>query len=102
MRSKDVGFLIEHLHWHAYKWREIGTALGFQHGELENIRQSFPRATMQQLLRELIYQWSQWPTVTHSEVPTMEKLYDAMRSGSVGLGAVANELYSKRTLLPSW
>ncbi len=101
MKSGDVGFLVEHLHLYAFKWREIGLALNFHHGELENIVHSSPGATVQQLLTELLSQWSQWPTATHSDVPTMKRLRDALRSGLVGLGAEANALYDKRTLLPS-
>ncbi len=102
MKSEDVSFLMEHLHLYAFKWREIGTALCFHHSELENIFHSSPGATVQQLLTELLSQWSQWPTAAHSDVPTMERLRDALRSGLVGLGAEANTLYDKRTLLPSW
>ena len=101
VKSRDVSFLMMHLHQYAYKWRDIGTALNFQHSELENISHGFPRATIQQLLTELLSQWSQWPTADHSDVPTMERLRDALRSGLVGLGAQANDLYELRSQLPS-
>ncbi len=101
VRSQDVAFLVEHLHKYAFKWREIGTVLRFHHDELEIIFYSLPGATSQRLLRELLSQWSQWPTADHSDVPTMERLRDALQSGLVGLGAEANALYDKRTLLPS-
>ena len=80
------------LHPHEHKWRDIGGALGFSVGELENIRQNFPVAPVEQLLRELLSQWTQWPTETHPETPTMEMLQNALRSGPVGLGAVAEKL----------
>ena len=99
--SDDVHFLMCSLHKHAYKWREIGAALSFHHGELENIIQTFPRAAPQRLLTELLNQWSQWPTAEHPQAPTMERLCDALRSGQVGLGAEANDLYATRTGLPS-
>ena len=92
---------MSHLCKHAYKWKEIGLALGFLHGELEGMLQSDPRAKVQQLLVELLSQWSQWPTTGHSNVPTMERLRDALRSDLVGLGAVANDLYKLRHFLPS-
>ena len=92
---------MNHLHQFAYKWREIGTALSFHHGDLENISQTFPRGTPQQLLTELLSQWSEWPTAIHSGVPTVERLCDALRSGLVGLGALANSLQDTRTQLPS-
>ena len=102
VKSEDVGFLVKHLHLYASKWREIGTALDFHPGELDNIVHSLPGANVQRLLTELLGEWSQWPTATHSDLPTMERLRDALRSGLVGLGAEANTLYQKRTLLPSW
>ena len=102
MRSGDVAFLVSHLHKDAsHKWSEIGLALNFRDGELKSIIQSFPRATTQQLLTELLSQWCQWPTADHSDVPTMERLCDALRSGLVGLGAQANDLYELRNSLPS-
>ena len=100
MKSEDVYILIECLYQHAYKWKEIGLALHFLPGELESI--SHPNANPLQLLRELLSQWCQWPTATHSDVPTLESLMDALHSGPVGLGAAANDLYSKRSLLSSW
>ncbi len=101
VRSGDVNWLMEFLHKCAYRWREIGSALNFQYGELENINRSNPGATTQQLLTELLSQWSQWPTADHPDDPTIERLCDALRSGQVGLGAVANTLYELRDSLPS-
>ena len=98
--SGDIAFVMSHLCQRAYKWREIGLALHFEDGELENIRHSFPTATTQQLLSKLLSQWSQWPTADHSDVPTMERLCDALRSGLVGLGAEADHLYGLRHSLP--
>ena len=72
--SEDVNFLMANLHKYAYKWRDIGSSLNFHPGELENISQSFPKATTQQLVTELLSQWSQWPTSDHSDAPTMERL----------------------------
>ena len=85
----------------SHKWKEIGLALNFLDGELKGIEHSFPRATTQQLLTELLSQWTQWPTAEHPDVPTMEVLCDALRSGLVGQGALANDIYELRYLLPS-
>ncbi len=102
VRSDDVGYLASHLCKNAsHKWREIGLALGFLDGELKSISLSFPGATAQQLLTELLSQWSQWPTAAHPDAPTMERLRDALRSGLVELGAVASDLYELRNFLPS-
>ena len=96
-----MNMLMSHLHKYAYKWREIGSSLNFHHGELENISQSPPGADPKQYLKELLIQWSHWPTADHSDVPTMEKLRDALGSGLVGLGVEANDLYELRNFLPS-
>ena len=101
MKDSDVSFLVGHLCKSASKWREIGIALGFLPGELDNIAHPIPGAPTQRLLTELLSQWSQWPTANHSDVPTMEKLRDALRSGLVGLGAEAADLYELRNYLPS-
>ena len=101
VKSEDVTFLMKHLNTHAYKWKAIGNALNFQHGELDNISQSSSGTTTQQLLGELLSQWSQWPTDNHTDYPTMERLCNALRNDMVGLGAVANELFGLRNSLPS-
>ena len=101
VRSEDVSTLMSHLYKNSYKWWDIGTSLNFQNGELENIKQSKPGAHPQQLLNELLSQWSQWPTVDHPEDPTMERLCDALRSGLVRLGATADHLFEIRNFLPS-
>ncbi len=102
VRSDDVGYLASHLCKNAsHKWREIGLTLGFLDGELKSISLSFPRATAQQLLTELLSQWSQWPTAAHPDAPTMERLRDALCSGLVELGAVASDLYELKNFLPS-
>ena len=101
VRTQDISFLMTHLHQYAYKWRDIGISLGFSHGDSENITHSSPRATTQQLLSELLSQWSQWPTAYHTDIPTMGRLYDTLRSTLVELGAVANDLYKMKNQLPS-
>ena len=98
LKSEDVGVLMDCLHQYAYKWREIGTALRFLPGELECIVLTFsrdgPHGGPQRLLKELLNIWCQWPIATHPDVPTVERLESALRSGPVGLGAVANNLRS--------
>ena len=79
-----------HLHKHVYKWREIGGALDFHLGEIENISQT--GGTPQQLLTKLLTEWSQWPTDNHPTQPTLDSLCAALQSGRVGLGALATDL----------
>ncbi len=98
IRSSDVPFLMSHMYRHAYKWRDIGLSLNFQHGELENIATA---TTEREKLTRLLDQWAQWPTADHPGTATMERLHDALCSGMVGLGAQANDLYELRIYLPS-
>ena len=89
--DKDVGFLMGFLCQYSYKWKDIGTALHFLPGDLENINHN--HQDVQQSLNAVLCQWVQWPTTAHPQTPTMEMLRDALRSDLVGLGAVANQLY---------
>ena len=95
----DVNKLIAHLHKHAYKWREIGGALNFEQGELENISHAAGNDP-QQLLTKLLTEWSQWPTEDHPTDPTLESLCKALRSGMVGLGKMAKDLEAQANHLP--
>ena len=98
MESQDVSFLTQFLCNYAYMWEGIGTELNFQHGELQNIKQSSPIASPQQHLNQLLDTWAQWP---NSSLPTVKRLCDALRSNLVGLGVEANKLHERRYCLPS-
>ena len=102
MKNEDVQFLMKYLHQCAYKWKAIGEALHFLYGELKNIEHSNPGADVEQFLRVLLNRWCQWPTESHKDLPTIEKLCDALRSDAVGFGGIAREVYDDRTHLPSW
>ena len=80
---------------HASKWREIGAALDFSQGEMDNIQtkplllQSAPESW----LRELLTQWLQRaPGSKHcsTEFPTRKALRMALLK--VNLGQLAEEL----------
>ncbi len=102
VRSEDVSFLMTHVMYKcSFRWREIGLSLSFQPYELDNISSSSPTSSTQQYLAQLLSQWCQWPTTDHSASPTMERLWDALHSGMVGLGAAAQELYNLIAHLPS-
>lgn len=98
--DKDVGFLVGLLCTHAYKWNDIGLALGFLSGEIGNISCIYPPSP-QKHLTELLSQWAQWPTPAHPQDPTVEAMCAALRSNLVGLGATANELDSMKSSFPS-
>lgn len=103
MKQEDVPYLTKHLCLYKSKWRDIGTALGFLYDELENITHSTaaPLRGAAELLEELLNKWSHWPTESHHDAPTLERLCDALRSNLVGLGDVANRLSAKKGCLPS-
>ena len=101
VESQDVSFLMKFLCNYAFKWEGIGTALNFQHGELQNIKHSSPIASPQQHLNQLLDTWAQWPNSSHQEIPTVKRLCDALRSDLVGLGAEANKLHERKYCLPS-
>ena len=96
-----MNFLTQFLCNYAYMWEGIGTALNFQHGELQNIKHSSPIASPQQHFNQLLDTWAQWPNSSHHQVPTVKRLCDALRSNLVGLGAEANKLHERRYSLPS-
>ena len=101
MKTEDVNFLMARLSHYAHRWDNIGSALNFLPGELDNIRYSPQALNLQQRLRELLTQWSQWPTKDHPQPPTLEALCDALQGSLVNLGAVANDIYALKDQLPS-
>ena len=101
VKSQDVSFLVKFLYKYAYMWERIGTALKFQYGELQNIKDSSPIASPQHHLNQLLDKWTQWPNCSHHEVPTVKRLCDALRSDALGLTAEANKLQEGRHSLLS-
>ena len=99
--QEDVNFLLGVLCTSAHKWEFIGMALGFLDGELKNISSSSPTAGVQRHLKEMLSQWAHWPTKTHPDPPTLERLCDALRSQLVGLGNVADHVYKQKSCLQS-
>lgn len=59
----DHSWIYEKLEDKAFKWRDIGRAIGFKQGEMDNI-QSDPMLLTQSApksyLREMLSQWLQW------------------------------------------
>ena len=43
-------------------------------------------------LQEVLCRWVQWPTTEHPNSPTLEALCAALRSPTVGLGSLAEEM----------
>ena len=75
-------------------WRDIGTALGFSSGELNEI-ESMPlllSRAPKRFLEKLVEKWLQWPCEGHNSEPTVEALCKALKNKTVGLGALAKKV----------
>ena len=63
LKDKDHRWMYEKLEGRAYKWRDIGRAIGFSEAEMGNI-QSNPILLLQSppksYLREMLSQWLLW------------------------------------------
>ena len=95
LSSHHLFSLLQQLHEHAAKWRDIGGALGFTQGELDTIIASPPLHTTAPMswLCKMLSDWLQWAPgdgrgSTH--VATLEKLKDALKQAN--LGATAQSL----------
>ena len=76
---------------YSYKWRDIGLALGFTLSEL-NLIDHKPILMLNapsSYLEALLGQFVEWPNEDHENYPTLKKLCEALRSSTVGLGALA-------------
>ena len=98
--EKDIPFLLENLNDYTFKWREIGIALGFSLLEIDTIDEDLKGKTSIIHLASLLNRWWQWPNQHHKEKPTLERLCKALDS-TLGLGALARKLLSRRNELPS-
>ena len=76
MKTEDVHALAHDLRDYAYKWEEIGLALGFLPDELQNIKYSV--STLTERFEEVLHLWSQWPNGCHRLAPTKEMLVGAL------------------------
>ena len=90
----DIINLLHLLQDYSFKWNEIGLSLGFVTPELTTIS-SMPLLLVGapiSYLQELLSQWVQWPTASHSIRPTLESLCAALQSSLVGLGSLADQV----------
>ena len=93
--SSHCGTLLNQLNKHAAKWRDIGTNLGFQQGELDNI-QAAPKYHMeapQSWLSAMLSKWLEWAPNDgrgSDQYATLEALKDAV--SKTGLGSTAENL----------
>ena len=95
LKEEHLPDLLTALRNHAWKWRDIGTQLGFQQGELENIaaNQTLQPNISQSCLRAMLSEWLQWaPGDSRGSltIATLKTPKSALRES--GLGATAQEL----------
>ena len=89
MRSTDTSFLFEKIDSECVlEWKSIGMALGFSSQELNSIPDHVPDPTPRFYYKELLDQWCQWPSENHPEIPSLERLSQALRA--TGFGVQAN------------
>ena len=63
LNDKDHCSIYEKLIIHAAKWRDIGSAMGFLEGELDNIQSNpllLTQSPPKSWLREMLSEWLQW------------------------------------------
>ena len=92
--EKDVPKLMTILSKYAYKWEDIGIALGFTVPELRGIscQQALILNSPNSFLLEMLNGWVNWPNEAHSSLATVEALETALQSQLVGLGVVSEQL----------
>lgn len=93
LTDSDVAPLVETLAPYASKWKNIGLQLGFTVSQLETIYSSHPGQNTMDYLRSMLSKWTHSPI--HGKYATLEDLSSALRSNTVCLGTVADELAGK-------
>ena len=94
LTERDIAELFELIHSYSSKWEMIGLQLKFAPSELDYIK-SMPlllTSAPASFLKELLSRWIQWPTPRHPTRPTLRALCASLRSSSVGLGRLADEV----------
>ena len=92
--ESDVPKVMTILSKYAYKWEDIGIALGFTVPELRGIssQQALIANSPNSFLLEMLNGWANWPNEAHSSLATVEALETALQSQLVGLGVVSEQL----------
>ena len=95
LHDTDHPSLYEKLKEHSYKWKEIGTLLGFRPGELDNIEarplllSSAPKSWLSAMLEEWL-KWAPGDARGSTEVATLNGLRQAL--DKAGLSATTQAL----------
>ena len=95
--ERDVPKLMTILSKYAYKWEDIGIALGFTVPELRGIssQHALILNSPNSFLMEMLNGWVNWPNEAHSSFATVEALETALQSQLVELGVVSEQLRNK-------
>ena len=94
LTERNIAEIFELIHTYSSKWEMIGLQLKFAPSELDYIR-GMPLLLTEapaSFLKELLSRWIQWPTLRHPTKPTLRALCTSLRSSSVGLGRLADEV----------
>ena len=89
--QKHVEVLTEVLAGHSSEWQNIGMALRLPRNVLVDIVRTYGQYGSNFCFNNLLHEWIVGRH-EHSKPPTVENLKQALRSGLVGLGDVANQL----------
>ena len=87
----EVPSLTEILAGHSSKWEVIAISLGLQDNKIKNIAVKNISKPVEVALNEVLLSWVRCE-FEHAKPPTLGNLQEALRSHTVGLGALANKL----------
>ena len=87
----EVPSLTEILAGHSSKWEVIAISLGLPDNKIKNIAAKNVSKPVEVALNEVLLSWVRGE-FEHAKPPTLENLQEALRSDTVGLGALANKL----------
>ena len=87
----EVPSLTEILAGHSSKWEVIAISLGLPDNKIKNIASMNVSKPVEVALNEVLLSWVRGE-FQHAKPPTLGNLQEALRSDTVGLGALANKL----------
>ena len=87
----EVPSLTEILAGHSSKWEVIAISLGLPDNKIKNIAAKNVSKPVEVALNEVLLSWVRCE-FEHAKPPTLGNLQEALRSDTVGLGALANKL----------
>ena len=87
----EVPSLTEILAGHSSKWEVIAISLGLPDNKIKNIAAKNVSKPVEVALNEVLLSWVRGE-FEHAKPPTLGNLQEALRSRTVGLGALANKL----------